>query len=99
MFRFLQTDLIAADPASLLALAASAEASSTHPLAHAVLQEAEARGIRPVPVDRVENLPGFGLVAQRTGSVIAAGNARLMEKLGVDIASVAEKAAALEENG
>jgi len=93
------TDLIAADPASLLALAASAEASSTHPLARAVLQEAEARGIRPAPVDRVENLPGFGLVAERAGSVIAAGNARLMEKLGVNTAPVAEKAAALEESG
>ncbi len=93
------TDLIAADPASLLALAASIEASSTHPLAQAVLREAKNRGISPAPVDRVENLPGYGLVAQQENAVIAAGNEKLMEKLGVDLSAVAEQARALEEGG
>ena len=93
------TDLVAADTAALLGLAASIEASSSHPLARAVLRECENRGIAPQPLDRVENLPGFGLVAQQEEDVIAAGNAALMEKLSIDLSAVEEKARSLEENG
>ena len=93
------TDLVAADTAALLGLAASIEASSSHPLARAVLRECENRGIAPQPLDRVENLPGFGLVAQQEEDVIAAGNAALMEKLSIDLSAVEEKAQSLEENG
>ena len=93
------TDLVAADTAALLGLAASIEASSSHPLARAVLRECENRGIAPHPLDRVENLPGFGLVAQQEEDVIAAGNAALMEKLSIDLSAVEEKARSLEENG
>jgi len=93
------TDIVAADTAALLGLAASIEASSSHPLARAVLKECENRGIAPQPLKRVENLPGFGLAAQQEGAVIAAGNAPLMEKLGIDLSAVAEQARALEENG
>ena len=93
------TDIVAADTAALLGLAASIEASSSHPLARAVLKECENRGIAPQPLERVENLPGFGLAAQQEGAVIAAGNAPLMEKLGIDLSAVAEQARALEENG
>ena len=93
------TDIFASDTTSLLKLAASIEASSSHPLAQAVIREAQHRGIAPAPVDRVENLPGFGLVARQGEDVIAAGNAALMEKLGVDLSAVAEQAVQLEENG
>ncbi len=93
------TDIFASDTTSLLKLAASIEASSSHPLAQAVIREAQHRGIVPAPVDRVENLPGFGLVARQGEDVIAAGNAALMEKLGVDLSAVAEQAVQLEENG
>ena len=93
------TDIFASDTTSLLKLAASIEASSSHPLAQAVIREAQHRGIAPAPVDRVENLPGFGLVARQGEDVIVAGNAALMEKLGVDLSAVAEQAVQLEENG
>ena len=93
------TDILTSDTKELLALAASIEASSSHPLARAVLRECENRGIAPQPLDRVENLPGFGLVAQQEEDVIAAGNAALMEKLSIDLSAVEEKARSLEENG
>ncbi len=93
------TDLLTADIPGLLTLGASIEASSNHPLASAVLAEATARGVAPTPVDRVENLPGFGLVAQQNGAVIAAGNAALMEKLGVDLSALEDRPAALENQG
>ena len=93
------TDILAPDTAALLGLAASVEASSSHPLAQAVLGECRRRGIAPQPLDRVENLPGFGLVAGQEEAILAAGNAALMEKLGVDLSPVADQAAALEEDG
>ena len=93
------TDIVAADTASLLKLAASIEASSGHPLAQAVLRECAARGISPASVEGVENLPGYGLTARLEGVVIAAGNEKLMEKLAVDLSAVAEQACTLEEDG
>ena len=93
------TDILAADIPSLLKLAASVEASSGHPLAQAVIRESEARGIAPLPVEQVENLPGYGLTARMEGAAIAAGNEKLMGKLTVDLSKVAEQAAALEAEG
>ena len=93
------TDILTADESALLQLAASIEASSGHPLAQAVLREAESRGIAPAAVDRVENLPGFGLVAQQGDVVIAAGNDKLMHKLQVDLSAVEARAPQLEEAG
>ena len=93
------TDILAADIPSLLKLAASVEGSSGHPLAQAVIRESEARGIAPLPVEQVENLPGYGLTARMEGAAIAAGNEKLMGKLAVDLSKVAEQAAALEAEG
>ncbi|MBR5537221.1 MAG: heavy metal translocating P-type ATPase [Clostridia bacterium] len=93
------TDILAADTASLLRLAASIEASSGHPLAQAVLRECAARGISPAAVDNVENLPGYGLTARLDGAAVAAGNEKLMEKLAVDLSAVTEQAHGLEEAG
>ena len=47
----------------------------------------------------MENLPGDGLVAQVDGAVIAAGNEKLMEKLGVELSAVAQQAQTFEEGG
>ena len=93
------TDIITYDEEALLKLAASIEASSSHPLAQAVMNQCAARGISPTPVDRVENLPGYGLTALLGGADVAAGNDKLMAKLGVDLTAVEDKAAALEEGG
>jgi P-type Cu+ transporter len=48
----------------LLYLAAALEQSSTHPLAHAVLDYATARGIAPRKLTNVTNHPGKGIEAQ-----------------------------------
>lgn len=64
----------------LLALAAAAESRSTHPIARAVL---EAYGEQPQPAKDIREIPGQGIVAQVDGHEIAAGNLRLMEKVGV----------------
>ena len=58
--------------AGLLQLAASLERDSRHPLAHAVLQEAEARRLPLLPLEEARAVPGAGLVA-RLPAASAAG--------------------------
>lgn len=48
----------------LLRLAASAEAGSEHPLAKAILKEAENRQAEPYPVQEFRNLAGYGVWAK-----------------------------------
>ena len=71
------TKIIPADGVSeteLLTLAASLEAKSEHPLAKAVLREAEARGITPVAVTGFAALPGNGLTAVLNGAKLLGGS-------------------------
>jgi len=56
-------------PAELLALAAGLEARSEHPLAQTIL--AAAAG--PVPAEKVEAVPGNGLVGMVAGEVVRLG--------------------------
>jgi P-type Cu+ transporter len=69
----------------LLQLAASAEQHSEHPLARAVLQAAEARGLTLLPIDGFKAQPGRGLEATVNGASVLAGNARLMQERGITI--------------
>ncbi len=81
------TDLITAngfDEATVLSLAASAEARSEHPLARAILAEAEARGMTPPEATSARALPGRGLAAEVAGRSILVGNARAFSEAGID---------------
>ena len=83
----------------ILALAAGAEARSEHPLARAILSEAEARGIAHAPVKRVKALSGRGLRAQSEQGLLWLGNVRAMQEAGVDISAHSARAASLAEQG
>ena len=83
----------------LLCLAASVEALSEHPLAHAITQAARERHIPLCPVSDFAAIPGGGVEATLDGKTIRAGNAQLMEQCGIDVASLSGHAAALAENG
>jgi len=75
------TDIVAAPGISeeeLLRTAASVEKSSEHPLAAAVMEEAEERGLSPAPISGFSALPGLGVEAELEGRRVYAGNARLM---------------------
>ncbi len=86
------SDVIAANgvkPEEVLALAASAEARSGHPLSKAVLDEAQRRGVAVNPeITAFENLAGHGVQATVGGRRILVGTARLMRDRGVDLAPV-----------
>ncbi len=53
-----------AQPAEILALAASLESRSEHPIGRAIVERAAADGLALSPVDRVEALPGLGAQGQ-----------------------------------
>ena len=66
-------ELSAEEPRAFLALAASLEANSNHPLARAVVAEAEREGVALQPVSEFEELPGRGV-----GGMVAGRRLRLV---------------------
>ena len=94
------TDLLPAEGVSeteLLTLAAALESRSEHPLAKAVLADAEAKAITPPEVTDFAALPGNGLAAKLDGMGIYAGNAAFIQTkltLPAALAQQAEKLAA-----
>jgi len=90
------TDILGDDPAEVLRLAAGLQQGSEHPLAHAVLEEAKAKGVAaPAPRD-FTGLAGRGLKATIDGRVLLLGSRRLMEEDGRDVSAHLEAANALE---
>ncbi|MDH4413162.1 MAG: heavy metal translocating P-type ATPase [Rhizobium sp.] len=71
------------DRAELLALTASLEARSEHPLADAIVRAAEAEGLALSEASEVVAVPGFGVTGMVKGRRVAAGADRYMVKLGV----------------
>jgi Cu+-exporting ATPase len=95
------TDVVAGDGSEdeLLALAAGLEKGSEHPLAEAIVEGAQARGIKvPDSVD-FEAVTGKGVSGTVSGRRVALGNAAMMADLGLDIAPLAGKAEALQNDG
>jgi Cu+-exporting ATPase len=70
-------DLIEND---LLRMAAAAEERSNHPLAHAVVDAARARGLEWKPAEDVQVLPGRGLSARVEGRDCLLGNEALFKE-------------------
>jgi P-type Cu+ transporter len=67
----------------VLRLVASVERASEHPLAAAIVQLAEKRGLKLAQVSQFENVPGKGVKGQVEGRTVVAGNPGYMRDLGV----------------
>ncbi|HET8942318.1 MAG TPA: heavy metal translocating P-type ATPase [Rudaea sp.] len=82
------TDVVSVDAQTsqneVLRLAASLEAASEHPLAHAVLTGAKQRGVDPAPVQDFDAVIGQGVRGRVDGNDVALGNAALMRAINVD---------------
>jgi Cu+-exporting ATPase len=87
------------DEESLLALAASAESASEHPLGGAVVAAAEERGLELSDPEAFESVPGHGVSATLPEGELLVGNRRLMRENGVDTAAVAQTTERLEREG
>src|SRR5690606_34184895 len=83
----------------LLGLAASLQATSSHPLALAVLAKARERGIVATPAREATALPGRGLQGSVDGRALALGSARLLQELGAHAGQLADDAARLQADG
>jgi Cu2+-exporting ATPase len=83
----------------LLRLVASAERASEHPLATALVEGAERRGLALSEPDRFEAVPGHGLAATVDGRAVLVGNARLMTTNGIEADDITERASELAYEG
>ncbi|TIN12719.1 MAG: copper-translocating P-type ATPase, partial [Mesorhizobium sp.] len=96
------TDVVAAEGIAeneLLALAATLEKGSEHPLAEAIVEGAAERGAKLAGAENFEAITGKGVAGTVSGRKVALGNAAMMADLGVDTAPVSASAEALQAEG
>ncbi|TKX75177.1 copper-translocating P-type ATPase [Halorubrum sp. GN11_10-6_MGM] len=95
-----ETDDATATPEDeILRLAASAERGSEHPLARAIVEGAEARGLDLADPAEFENVPGHGVKATVDGDEILVGNRKLLRDAGIDPSPAADAMERLEREG
>ncbi|MHB8627429.1 MAG: heavy metal translocating P-type ATPase [Aggregatilineales bacterium] len=87
------------DQAALWTSVGSAERGSEHPLAQAIVKEAQARGFNPsLPTD-FEALAGRGVRATADGHTIIVGSPRLIAEQGIDLAPISVSIESLQNAG
>jgi Cu+-exporting ATPase len=87
------------DETELLSAAASLEQSSAHPLAHAIVTGAEARGLPARTVKDFASVSGKGVVGTVEGRRVAIGNAAMMQEEGVGEAGLSDAADRYRDEG
>ncbi len=83
----------------VLRFAATAESGSEHPLARAIVDGAESRGIDVTEPDGFENVPGHGIRATVGDSEVLVGNRKLLRDNGINPAPAQETMERLENEG
>lgn len=83
----------------LLALVAALERASEHPLAHAIVNGANARGIAVPTVSNFESITGKGVSGYVNGRFVLLGNKALLEENGIKTDHVADAAEKLRSDG
>ena len=74
-------------PAEILCLAASAEQGLSHPVAHAIVQQAQQQGTETKTCEEWDYRVGLGVVAQIQGRQLLVGSSRFMKTEGIDISA------------
>ncbi|MBK7051232.1 MAG: copper-translocating P-type ATPase [Rhodoferax sp.] len=87
------------DETTLLAVAASLQSGSEHPLARAVLAAASQRGITWVPPASVQSIPGRGTEGEVAEGTYLIGSLRWMHELGVDVGPMAVQVMQWQQQG
>ncbi|MDQ0230265.1 heavy metal translocating P-type ATPase [Metabacillus malikii] len=96
------TDVLVAqgqDEEKFLSLIGAAEKQSEHPLAEAIVQGIEDKGIELGNIQFFEAIPGYGVIATVSGQGIVIGTRKLMQQYNIDITPVLSTMEKLEENG
>ena len=87
------------DEERLLAVAAALEARSSHPLARAILEAAEAAGLEVRPAEGVEIVPGRGVTGRLHGREVWLGSPRFAAERGLGEALPEALLASIEARG
>ena len=85
--------------AEVLAYAGSAEKSSEHPLAEAIVKRAQQSAVSMVAAEEFEALPGKGVKCKVNDKQVLLGNRTLMQEAKVPIAQIEADLTALETEG
>ncbi len=88
-----------ANEREVLALAASLEQGSEHPLAGAIVRGARARGISLDRVEYFESETGLGVRGRIAGRVVVVGSQAFLETLRIDASELVRRADALRQEG
>ncbi|MGR3590820.1 MAG: heavy metal translocating P-type ATPase [Limimaricola soesokkakensis] len=83
----------------LLGLVAALEAQSEHPLARAIVEGANERGIPLPEVESFDSITGKGISGRVAGRDVAIGNVAMMQDAGADTAALSERADAARRKG
>ncbi len=76
----------------VLRLSASLERASEHPLAGAIVDGAEERGLKLIKTDKFQSITGKGVTGEVDGQEVAIGNIKLLESLGIDAGELPQQA-------
>jgi Cu+-exporting ATPase len=87
------------EQAEVLALAASLERGSEHPLAEAIVSGATEKGAALTNASEFKSITGKGVTGTINGKKVALGNLALLETLGIDAAGVKGQADAYRAQG
>ena len=90
---------VASSEQELLALAAAVEASSEHPLARAVVEEAFKRGVALSEVQGFEAVPGRGVRARLGGASLVVGSPAFLGSEGANVEAQRQRTDELESQG
>ena len=88
-----------ADRKEILRLAASLERGSEHPLAAAIVAEAQKEGLPLSPAEDFHSLTGRGVIGKVDGRSVALGNLTLLQELSIDPGPLLARAEELRREG
>lgn len=83
----------------LLQWVLSVEKDSEHPIGQALVNYVKDRGVKPLPVDEFEVLPGMGVKARIDDRQIFIGNKTLMKEQGINLSKIEDQVEIFQLNG
>ena len=83
----------------LLAIAASSEKGSEHPLGEAIVKGAEERNIKFKEISNFKAIPGHGIQVEIEGKTILLGNKKLMDENSIEVGDLGVKSDKLANEG